>query len=83
MIFEAVEPEKLDAAAESLLARLAELPTASLGFTKYLVHRSLELGFEHALEQEAFALELTSRSLDFKEGLAAFKEKRPPKYEGR
>jgi len=83
MIHSAVDPERLDEAAESLLARLAEMPTASVGFTKYLVHRSLELGFEHALEQEAFALELTSRSLDFKEGLAAFKQKRPPKYEGR
>ena len=83
MIHAALDAAELDAAAQALLARLAEMPTASVGFTKYLVHRSLELDFEHALEQEAFALELTSRSLDFKEGLAAFKEKRRPKYEGR
>jgi 2-(1,2-epoxy-1,2-dihydrophenyl)acetyl-CoA isomerase len=83
MIHGVFDADELDAAADALVERLVEMPTASVGFTKYLVHRSLELGFEHALEQEAFALELTSRSLDFKEGLAAFKEKRRPKYEGR
>jgi 2-(1,2-epoxy-1,2-dihydrophenyl)acetyl-CoA isomerase len=83
LIHAALPAEQLDAAADALLERLVELPTAAVGFTKYLVHRSLELDLEHALEQEAFALELTSRSLDFKEGLAAFKEKRRPRYEGR
>ena len=38
---------------------------------------------QHALEVESFALELSSRSLDFKEGLAAFRDKRDPEFEGR
>ena len=37
---------------------------------------------EH-LRDEAFALEISSRSADFREGLTAFREKRPPDFTGR
>jgi 2-(1,2-epoxy-1,2-dihydrophenyl)acetyl-CoA isomerase len=35
------------------------------------------------LPNEAFALELSSRTDDFREGMTAFRERRPPKFEGR
>ena len=35
------------------------------------------------LANEAFALELSSRTEDFREGIAAFREKRAPRFEGR
>ena len=38
---------------------------------------------EDQLQNEALALELSSRSEDFREGLAAFREKRPPRFTGR
>jgi 2-(1,2-epoxy-1,2-dihydrophenyl)acetyl-CoA isomerase len=34
------------------------------------------------MEAEANALELTSRTMDFKEGLAAFRDGRPPNFTG-
>ena len=36
-----------------------------------------------AMEAEAMALELSSRTGDFREGLAAFRERRDPTFQGR
>jgi len=45
--------------------------------------RGLETGLAAALENEAYAEELAIRSLDFKEGLRAFRERRKPDFKGR
>ncbi len=83
MIHRSVEPADLDAAVAALVDELAGAATVAVGLTKWTLQRSLELDLEHALANEAYAMELSSRSLDFKEGLAAFQEKRPPRYGGR
>jgi 2-(1,2-epoxy-1,2-dihydrophenyl)acetyl-CoA isomerase len=83
MIHEAHPAAQLGDVSEALIGELAEGATATIGLTKYAIARSLELPLEQALEIESFALELSSRSLDFKEGLKAFREKRTPRFEGR
>jgi 2-(1,2-epoxy-1,2-dihydrophenyl)acetyl-CoA isomerase len=83
LVHRAVEDAELDAAAEELVAQLAASATVALGLTKWLVHRGLEAGLEQGLSNEGFALELSSRSRDFREGLEAFRERRPPRFEGR
>lgn len=83
MIHRAVDDAELEHATEELVARLAQAATVALGLTKWLVHRSLDIDVSDALSNEAFALEISARSRDFKEGLTAFSEKRPPRYEGR
>jgi len=83
LIHRAVDPDQVDEAAEVLVQRLAEGPTVAIGLTKWLLHVGGEQGLEHHLRSEAFALELSSRSDDFKEGLAAFREKRGPTFRGR
>ena len=70
-------------AAEALVAQLAGGPTVALGLTKWLLHAGDTAGLDEHLRDEAFALELSSRTEDFREGLRAFREKRPPSFGGR
>ena len=83
MIHRAAPEAELDASVEALLAELADGPTVALGLTKPAIHRALDGDIVEAMEAEAMALELSSRTADFHEGLLAFKERRDPKFEGR
>ncbi len=75
--------DQLDSAAEKLVTKLAEAPTVALGLTKWLLHSGNGLDLDRHLQNEAMALELSSRSDDFKEGLAAFRDRRDAKFQGR
>ena len=83
MVHAAVPAGELDAAVEEVVARLAAAPTVTIGLTKWLLHAGASRTLDEHLRDEAFAMELSSRSEDFREGLAAFTEKRPPKFTGR
>lgn len=83
VIHRAVPAVEVDDAADALVRRLADGPTVAIGLTKSCINSSLSLDLTEAMAKEAFALELASRTADFKEGLAAFKERRDPQYEGR
>lgn len=79
----AVPAADVDGEATALAARLAAGPTVTLGLTKWLLHTSAEHTLDQHLRSEAFAMELSSRSDDFREGLKAFTEKRDPRFQGR
>ena len=83
MIHRSVPEAELTGAAEALVQRLAQGATVAIGLAKRCLHGSLELPLVAAMEKEALALELSSRSQDFREGLAAFQERRKPAYKGR
>jgi 2-(1,2-epoxy-1,2-dihydrophenyl)acetyl-CoA isomerase len=83
LVHAAVPGDRLDAEVESLVARLAAGPTVAIGLIKWLLRSSHSATLESQLQDEAFALELSSRSEDFREGLAAFVDKRDPRFQGR
>ncbi|MCW5750448.1 MAG: enoyl-CoA hydratase/isomerase family protein [Alphaproteobacteria bacterium] len=74
--------ELLDAALETATA-LAEGPAIALGLTKTLVRRAFDDTLERFLEDEAKAQAIAFSSEDFREGVAAFMEKRKPVFTGR
>ena len=83
MIHRAVPAADVDAVAGELVASLAKAATVSLGLSKWLLHAGATAPLDEHLRNEAFAMELSSRSEDFREGLKAFSEKRPPDFGGR
>jgi 2-(1,2-epoxy-1,2-dihydrophenyl)acetyl-CoA isomerase len=82
-IHRAVPEPELDAAVAAVVEQLANGPTVALGLTKWLLHAGAATDLAAQLANEAFALELSSRTVDFREGLTAFREKRAPGFEGR
>ena len=83
LVHEAVPDAELDGRGLALARELAEGPTVALGLMKRLVAQGAEGSLEDALRGEAMALELSSRSGDFREGAKALVEKRPTRFEGR
>ena len=83
LIHRAVPPADVDRVSEELLARLAAGPTVALGLAKQAINYGQHATLTQSMTQELFGLELSCRTGDFKEGLAAFRERRPPKFNGR
>ena len=83
MIDRCVADDQLEAAADEVAAQLAGSATVAIGLTKMLMHAGQDASLQAHLRNEAFAMELSSRSEDFREGLAAFTEKRAPRFQGR
>jgi len=83
LVHEAVDSADVDRAAEALAARLAAGPTVATGLTKWLMLAGETATLDEQLQHEALALELSSRSDDFREGLTAFRERRDPGFAGR
>jgi 2-(1,2-epoxy-1,2-dihydrophenyl)acetyl-CoA isomerase len=74
---------ELDATVEGLLTRLASGPTVAIGLAKQAIHYGQHATLTQSMNQELYNLELSCRTKDFKEGLAAFRDKREPEFGGR
>jgi 2-(1,2-epoxy-1,2-dihydrophenyl)acetyl-CoA isomerase len=82
IVHEVVPAGEAGSAAHALASRLASGPTVALGLTKALINQAADQRLDDQLRAEGFALELSSRSKDFREGLTAFVQKRPPQFSG-
>lgn len=69
--------------ATALAARLATGPTVGIGLTKRLLSAAEDATLPEALAAEAALQELAGRTADHAEGVAAFTEKRDPRFTGR
>ncbi len=83
LIDQAVERAELETAAAGVIDRFAKAATVAVGLAKWLMASGPSARLDEALRNEAFAMELSSRSEDFREGMAAFTGKRPARFEGR
>ena len=83
MIWEAVPDDAFEETWTARAAQLAEGPTAAYGAIKSVIRSSWDNGLEDQLALEARLQGNCGKSRDFKEGVLAFTEKRPAKFEGR
>jgi 2-(1,2-epoxy-1,2-dihydrophenyl)acetyl-CoA isomerase len=82
LVARVVAADALAGEARAVAARLAGLAPQALAQTKRALQRSWSVDLETALEDEAYRQGIAGATSDHAEGLAAFLEKRPPRFTG-
>ena len=83
LIWQAVDDDALDAEVDTLAAKLAALPPLGLAAIKQMIRSSWQHSLDEELHLQRDAMRRLGYTEDYREGVAAFLEKRAPKFTGR
>jgi 2-(1,2-epoxy-1,2-dihydrophenyl)acetyl-CoA isomerase len=78
-----VPPGELAGVTYELAQRIAKGPQVAIRMIKRLVYQSARLDLRTHLDLVSSHMSITRQSADHAEGVAAFREKRPPNFQGR
>ncbi|MFO7702476.1 MAG: enoyl-CoA hydratase-related protein [Psychroflexus maritimus] len=82
MIYTYFSSETFDLEVDKLARQLAQMPTKALAFTKKALNKSMQNSLEEQLALESEYQIASAQTLDYKEGVTAFVEKRKPVFKG-
>ncbi|OZI61498.1 2-(1,2-epoxy-1,2-dihydrophenyl)acetyl-CoA isomerase PaaG [Bordetella genomosp. 11] len=83
LIWQCVADDAFDATLETLCRHFAAAPTKGLAYTKRALLASMDHTLDEQLALEVQMMRELGRSQDYAEGVAAFLEKREPRFQGR
>ena len=82
LIWKAVDDDALDAEVDAIATKLASLPPLGLAATKEMIRSSWQYSLDEELERQAGTMRRLGFTEDYREGVAAFLEKRKPNFTG-
>ncbi|MDB5672482.1 MAG: 2-(1,2-epoxy,2-dihydrophenyl)acetyl-CoA isomerase [Alphaproteobacteria bacterium] len=82
LIWKSVDDESLDAEVDAVAARFANAPTQGLAAIKHMIRASWGHSLDEELDLQRDAMRELGLTDDYREGVAAFMEKRKPQFKG-
>jgi 2-(1,2-epoxy-1,2-dihydrophenyl)acetyl-CoA isomerase len=83
LIYKAVESGQLDNESKKITQKMASMPTKGVGLYKKAILQTFENDLDQQLSLEAILQSEAGKTHDYREGVAAFLEKRNPDFKGR